>query len=324
MHFIDLNTGFLGSGSGKILRTTNGCQSWDSILLPGQYSVNHYSFVNQVTGYAATEGGIMKTSNTGLNWNYIKTFGQYECIFMLNQNTGWAGGYWMIFSRTTNGGNNWTDYTLPMGFQNWVTSIHFFDENTGIATGAGALFKTTNGGANWTYTYFENFDAFRATFKGNTGWALDYNGSIMRSTNRGDNWLQTRDYEGLQYNSIFFIDENTGWVAGRYGAILKTTDGGVWIKKNENAVPGEYSLEPNYPNPFNSTTNIKFKIPFSGETKITVFDILGKEVTVILNEYLQSGTYEASFNAEGLTSGIYFYRLTAGNFSKVMKMIYLK
>ena len=324
MHFIDLNTGFLGSGSGKILRTTNGCQNWDSIIVPNLYSVNQYYFVNQFTGFAATNGGIIKTTNTGLNWNYIKTFGQYECIFMLNQNTGWAGGYWMIFSKTTNGGNNWTDYTLPTGFQNWVTSIHFFDENTGIAAGATAIFKTTNGGSNWTYTYLENFDAYRLTFKGNTGWVLDYYGSIFRSTNRGDNWVQTRYYDGLFYNSIFFINENTGWVAGRYGAILNTTDSGVWIKKNENILPEKYSLLQNYPNPFNSMTNIKFKILNSGNVSLKVFDILGKEVAVIVNEYFRTGTYEVSFNAEGLTSGIYFCKLTAGDFTEVKKIILLK
>ena len=324
MYFIDENTGVAGAGNGKIWRTSNGGLNWDSNSVPNTYSINHFKFVNPNTGCAATNGGILKTTDSGLNWNFVKTFGQYECIFMLNQNTGWAGGYWMIFSKTTNGGNNWTDYTLPMGFQNWVTSIHFFDENTGIAAGATAIFKTTNGGSNWTYTYIENFDAYRLTFKGNTGWALDYYGSIMRSTNRGDNWVQTRYYDGLLYNSIFFIDENTGWVAGRYGAILKTTNGGVWIKKNENILPEKYSLLQNYPNPFNSMTNIKFQIINSGNVSLKVIDILGKEVAVIVNEYFRTGSYEVSFNAEGLTSGIYFCILTAGNFTEVKKMILLK
>ncbi|MBL0106913.1 MAG: T9SS type A sorting domain-containing protein [Ignavibacteria bacterium] len=96
-----------------------------------------------------------------------------------------------------------------------------------------------------------------------------------------------------------------------------------------NAVPDVYSLHQNYPNPFNPVTKIKFEIlsNISGQTsyvKLIVFDALGKEVKTLLNEKLSAGSYEAEFNGSRLSSGVYFYRLEAGNFVETKKMILLQ
>jgi len=89
-------------------------------------------------------------------------------------------------------------------------------------------------------------------------------------------------------------------------------------------VPEDFLLEQNYPNPFNAITNVKFKISNADNVKLTVFDILGKEVAVLVNQWLLPGIYETKFNAENITSGIYFYKMTAGDFSDVKKMILIK
>ncbi len=96
-------------------------------------------------------------------------------------------------------------------------------------------------------------------------------------------------------------------------------------------LPSKYLLSQNYPNPFNPTTTIKYSIPVGthrGELPqhvvIKVYDILGREVAILVNKNQKAGNYEAVFNALNLTSGIYFYRLTAGDFSKTMKLILIK
>jgi hypothetical protein len=89
-------------------------------------------------------------------------------------------------------------------------------------------------------------------------------------------------------------------------------------------VPKEFSLEQNYPNPFNPVTNIKFAIPKSSDVKIKVYDIIGNEVAVIYSGYLYAGYYIADFNASGLASGVYFYKLEADNFSSVKRMVLVK
>jgi hypothetical protein len=86
----------------------------------------------------------------------------------------------------------------------------------------------------------------------------------------------------------------------------------------------EFLLEQNYPNPFNPTTIIRFTISDVRFTTLQVYDVLGREITTLINEEKPPGSYEVEFNAEGLTSGIYFYQLRSGNFVKTKKMILMK
>ncbi len=89
-------------------------------------------------------------------------------------------------------------------------------------------------------------------------------------------------------------------------------------------IPKGFYLGQNFPNPFNPMTNIYFSVPKSQNIKITVSDILGKEVGIIVNGYMTAGSYKADFDASGLSSGIYFYRLEANEFSEVKKMTLVK
>jgi hypothetical protein len=104
----------------------------------------------------------------------------------------------------------------------------------------------------------------------------------------------------------------------------------IGIKNITSEIPLSYSLEQNYPNPFNPTTKIKFDIQKSvvssqySVVTLKVFDILGKEIATLVNELLKPGTYEVTFDASMLPSGIYFYRLTSGDFSETRKMILIK
>ena len=91
-----------------------------------------------------------------------------------------------------------------------------------------------------------------------------------------------------------------------------------------NSIPKEFSLFQNYPNPFNPRTTIKYSIPQKSVVTITVYDILGKEVSKLVNEEKLSGTYEVQFDGSKLSSGVYFYRLHAGSFLKTKKLVLLK
>jgi hypothetical protein len=89
-------------------------------------------------------------------------------------------------------------------------------------------------------------------------------------------------------------------------------------------VPDGFALKQNYPNPFNPSTKIRFSVPGKGYVSLKVFDLLGKEVATLVNEQLVPGDYERAFNAEGLTSGVYFYRLQAGGFVQTKKLLLLR
>ncbi len=96
------------------------------------------------------------------------------------------------------------------------------------------------------------------------------------------------------------------------------------VKPTNTAVPTEFSLAQNYPNPFNPTSTIGFKIKEAGFTTLKVYDMLGREVESLVNEQLQPGSYELSFDGSNLSSGVYLYRLTSGSFTEMKKMMLTK
>jgi hypothetical protein len=98
----------------------------------------------------------------------------------------------------------------------------------------------------------------------------------------------------------------------------------IGVQNSGEIVPSKYSLSQNYPNPFNPITNVKFSIVNSGTVKIIVYDIMGKEVQSLVNEKLSVGTYEIAFDGSNLNSGIYFYTLTAGDYTETKKMVLVK
>ncbi|HVO76143.1 MAG TPA: T9SS type A sorting domain-containing protein, partial [Ignavibacteriaceae bacterium] len=95
-------------------------------------------------------------------------------------------------------------------------------------------------------------------------------------------------------------------------------------ERNKNIQPAEYTLSQNYPNPFNPSTKIQYSVSNPGFIKLTVYNILGQQVETLVNGFKNAGTYEITWNASNLSSGIYFYRIEAGNFVSVKKMTLLK
>lgn len=96
------------------------------------------------------------------------------------------------------------------------------------------------------------------------------------------------------------------------------------VEQNKESHPKSFRLFQNYPNPFNPTTTIRFTLPVSGFTTLKVFDILGREVAMLVNEEKSVGEHLMQWNGAGTPSGIYFYRLQSGNYSATKKLLLLK
>ncbi|MBN1634691.1 MAG: T9SS type A sorting domain-containing protein [Ignavibacteria bacterium] len=111
---------------------------------------------------------------------------------------------------------------------------------------------------------------------------------------------------------------------GPYDVWAASGCSGALINIKELGVPVQYALHQNYPNPFNPVTSIKFDIPINGFVNLEVYDVLGKKVATIINEVKTAGSYRVDFNATDLTSGIYFYRITSGDYTEIRKMILMK
>ncbi|MCK5088191.1 MAG: T9SS type A sorting domain-containing protein [Melioribacteraceae bacterium] len=96
------------------------------------------------------------------------------------------------------------------------------------------------------------------------------------------------------------------------------------IREIGSEIPNKYDLGQNYPNPFNPTTIINFSIPESGLVTLKVFNVLGQEVVTLVNEVKSAGTYEVDFDASQLTTGMYVYTISSGNYSATKKMMLVK
>jgi hypothetical protein len=147
------------------------------------------------------------------------------------------------------------------------------------------------------------------------------------STNYGTNW--TLKNEGFDSPAPSIVS-----LCLEYNAILAgTANNGIWkrmlsdfigIRKISSEVPDKYSLEQNYPNPFNPTTSIKYSVSRSQNIKLVVYDILGKEIKILVNEKQSPGIYEVTFDGSNISSGVYFYKLSVGDFNQIKKMIFEK
>jgi Secretion system C-terminal sorting domain len=109
------------------------------------------------------------------------------------------------------------------------------------------------------------------------------------------------------------------WNARVYGTSGPATD-----VEDESSSPRKFVLNQNYPNPFNPSTNISFDLEKSGYTNLTVYNVLGQKVATILSQEMSAGHHEVNFNASGLSSGVYLYRLESGNFTAMKKMMLMQ
>ena len=101
-------------------------------------------------------------------------------------------------------------------------------------------------------------------------------------------------------------------------------DNPVGVEETEPDIPAKYSLDQNFPNPFNPSTNIKYSIIKAPKVTIKVYDILGREVKTLVNKVQAPGQYTVTFNAQNLASGVYFYQLNTENFTATKKLMLLK
>lgn len=160
------------------------------------------------------------------------------------------------------------------------------------------------------------------------------NTSTFVLANKGSTSRIYRFYEPYHYelwqelpvecNSITFNDEYVFVTQADGGFIHRIPLNTVGINQTSLEIPAYFSLSQNYPNPFNPTTNVNFSLPQKGHVNLTVYDMMGREVEVLVNEVLSAGTYNYSFNGSDVSSGVYFYRLESNDFVETKKMTLIK
>jgi photosystem II stability/assembly factor-like uncharacterized protein len=363
-HFIDKELGFAVGWKGLILKTTNGGETWIKKSAGTTNYLDKIHFVSASTGYIAGDGPILKSTDGGETWHPSSFYANFRCLFFIDENNGWAGGYDGLYAKTTDGGSSWSSKNvLPYST---VSCIYFIDRETGFMQDrSGKIQKSTDGGITWhsevtdssagvilsiAYTegiiYAAGTEALiRSTDMGSTWEKLggnklmnlqfpdELNGFALRSFSPNQ-LLSTEDgghtWNELPFycNNISFVSSKTGWAFDYFGIIKRTDSGGkkdsIMLSASNEEIVYSTLLFQNFPNPFNPVTNIRFSIAQGCYTRLHIFDILGREIALLVNEYKQPGEYQINFNGTGIASGVYFYTLIAGSYSITRKLILIK
>lgn len=317
----------VNENANEIFRSSNGGLNW--IVLPNSF----YSFWNFVTNgnylYLDSRDGIdggyfCRSTNNGANWDSLKYFFKGSYSIIAKNSEVYYASYTKVFY-SSDYGISWDSNDNPNNKR--IMHLHF-KENDILGASDSSLFLTTNKGFQWNNLNL-NGHHINAIEVLDNSIIIGSNDGVYITSNNGVNWLQKN--EGLEYLKIRAFTICNGFIfAGTdFTSTYKRPLNEVVIKSISSIIPDKYSLSQNYPNPFNPSTNIRYTIPSNvkgkmSNVKLVVFDILGKEIATLVNEKLNAGTYEVTFDGSGLTSGVYFYRLTCGDFSETRKMALLK
>lgn len=336
--FLNDKTGYCTGTYGTILKTTNSGLNWSTVL--SSTYIKPYSCIDIIDSNKAFAVGTtyiaatsVSTTNGGLNWtesfSSLETF--YSGVKFINGQTGFISGPDTKVKITTNFGLNWVTKRVENNKYYDLYSIDALNENFIFVVGdTGNIFKSTNSGQNWVKKNAGTNEMLRdiVIVNDQTLYICGHNGLVFKSTNAGESWVvqNTGVTETLQ--KVFFINLNTGYIVGEQGRVLKTTSGGIGIQKISDIIPTEMKIHQNYPNPFNSSTIIKFEIPLidkrNNYVDLSIYDINGRYVRTIFNEYLKPGEYQADINMNNKSSGIYYAVLRSENIFKSIKLILLK
>lgn len=310
-------------------------QQGNSPAVPSIYSLAIYnnSFL------IVTDMYIYRSANSGYNWIQSNTglptsimgmsrlFNKDSICFVTVQL--FSPTIYSSLFRSTNFGLSWDSIPGSSSFTGAGTIIYNPNDYKLYLGKSNGVYTSTNLGNNWIAINNGLPPSKNVTslfFNGDTIYASLKPGGIYRATIQNQTWSPYNDgLTNLNVNSIY--GSNDYLYAGvTYGGFFRRHANISNSIENNSGVIKEYTLYQNYPNPFNPTTSIKYSIPANQHqnVKIVVCDILGKEVTTLVNEKQNAGTYEATFDATNLSSGIYFYKLQAGDFVQVRKMILLK
>ncbi len=359
--YVSGNEAWLNSGSNIYYSVNYPSVQFSSIYTPTN-TLYDMTFINK-SGWVVGTSSLGARTIDGTSWTSMSLGGtsSYYCVSFPTTSLGFASGTDKRLHKTVNGGTNWTDAGVVLGFST-VTTLFFVDSDTGyVGTADPRLAKTTNGGITW-------LDEGEITggiddiyfYDSANGWAvgtsdiLYYNNGI---------WTRLNNPTGNSLNSVFFIDANEGWIVGNGGTVLHSTNGGAnWTAQSsgtsanlldvfftsptngyavgnngtilhytqltgiENAEGqnGSSKLVQNYPNPFNSSTSLTYSLSEPHNVHLAVYNLQGERVSLLVNEYQSTGEHSTMFDGNGLPSGVYYYQISIADKIETGKMMLIK
>jgi hypothetical protein len=222
---------------------------------------------------------------------------------------------------STNDGSLWLPLPSPTQFVQ-ALSIH---RNGAFFAGTGiGIFRTTDHGTNWEQDSIGSVTSIAANSLGHLFAGTSGNG-VFRSTDEGNSWQAVNS--GLPTSSIKALTVTTDgyvFIATNSAGVFRTVESTTSARENGWQIPVEVTLKQNYPNPFNPVTTIEYELPQSVDSRLVVIDILGRVVSVLQSGRQSPGRFRYRFDASHLSSGVYFYRLEAGSYTQMRRMLIVR
>jgi hypothetical protein len=354
------NNMFAGTDNYGIYLSTNGGYNWTQTSLNNQ-NINALAVSGNNIFAGTGDSGVYLSTNNGLNW--IITALNNKLIFSLaiTGNNIFAGTYASGVYLSTNNGQNWTQTSLnnkiiySLGIKenyiyagtyenngvyistnnggNWTQSMYsqsvydFAFKDSNVFAGAGyGVFKSTNNGTSWTQTSLNNVNVTSFELSDSNIFAGTFYNGVYLTANNGANWVQKNQGLPVGITTGALLILNNYIYAGTNQSVWRRPLSDILSGTNNisSLIPNAFSLKQNYPNPFNQLTVINYQIPINSHVTLEVYDLLSREVASLVNEILQPGIYETRFDGSRLASGIYFYKLTAGEFTETRRMVLMK
>ncbi len=307
---------FVGGGA-RFMRSDDDGQTWTPVTSPDipwqEPNVSAIVFREDGTGLALIGGSLFITRDRGDTWSLHRAFDEEFVLNFLSYagNDTWYGGlghnnpYTALVYRSTDDGLTW-------------------ERIANVAdAGAGSMqemaFVTPDVG--FVFDRIYDVDTQR------------YYGSVWRTEDSGASWTAERLMDGGEPRGIAMLDANRGIIASTNGVLITTSGGGNPLFSTSTAaqgpgvtaeVPRTATLLPNYPNPFNPTTTLAFELDRTREVRLEVFDLLGRHVATLVDGLQPAGRHAVRFDARGLASGVYVYRLAAGAVVETRTMLLLR
>jgi photosystem II stability/assembly factor-like uncharacterized protein len=353
-----------GTKNGGVYVSTDNGNSWqqksNGLTIPFQALPNTNTIV--YSGQNMIEGGgygIFTSTDYGENW--ARTFPSTYGVRGLYKGSNYTYvGVGPSVYRSSDDGLNWNFVvTANTTIKKFVTFPLAVGQDKIFVGTLDGIFYSENNGSSWIEKKISNKNINDMAAYGNNIFVVSEPfmtndaGFIYVSTDFGNNWNDiTANISSVAANHVrkILIDGDYIYAGTSLGNVYKRklSDVVTTIEKSNNTIPTEFLLDQNYPNPFNPSTTISFLIPqvmvrqaqhdnadvipirqlteSRDEVHVTlkVYDVLGREVATLVNENLSAGSYSYNFDASKLTSGVYLYKLQAGKYSEMKKMILLR
>ena len=333
---------FAATASGKIYRSINSDTNWTDITSDPSGHLITCLIVNDTNILAGTDSGVSISTDFGMNWKVQRNELTPYCVYSLTSIAGetnasslfasTAGGIYL----STNGGVNWKVVNAEAkSFLKLVASRSSKGSVVLYAFSGEKVFCSADSGVSWSATSrvspFSGATILCLTVHDTILYAGTLNRGIYFSTNGGKQWVDGN--YGLGSRSVFTLElaganlfAGVPSNIGSLGSVVRRplSEMPTEVRERYRQNPNEFYLGQNYPNPFNPTTVIPFSLQSKSFVSLKIYDLIGRVIATIISEELSAGNYLKQWNADGLSSGVYFCQLRAGSFVEMKKIMLMR